>query len=59
MNIKKSRDEMGALPSRAVESGYIAAHRPRSYQLEMLERSLKGNVIITVRSSRSVYLSQC
>ena len=43
--------EMSSQASRAVELSNIEEFRARSYQLEMLEQSLKGNVIVAVRLS--------
>lgn len=43
---------MSVLPSSSVARGGVPMqYRPRSYQLEMLEESLKANIIVTVLNS--------
>ena len=44
---------MSSQASQAVEFSNVEEFRARSYQLEMLEKSLNGNVIIAVRFSET------
>jgi hypothetical protein len=54
MNLNDCGDQRTAPPSPAMISDCVAAHRARGYQLEMLERSLKENIIIAVGCSKTV-----
>jgi hypothetical protein len=49
MSLMEFGNEMFTPLSWTTKWGYVGAHRTRSYQLEMLERSLKENVIVAVR----------